>query len=281
MGHFVGVILSLAAFCAVLIWIVGKVRGKQCANGHLVAYLIYSILLGLLTIFGDWFFYFGYPLLVIIYVIHAIVLGCIIASSLFKMETPRHRLLAAATVIAVPLLTLAPPYYLIHYIVEAVNEAISSSVPWETYDLGNGYHISDYKGLYYKKNETDNGGHIVLPGGMIDCAHDNRWIIVKTRAPFGFRKQPQQDTILAAPIDSVSDYWIIDKSIHLDSKNQSLYDGHLYYANVTYLESDSVMVRWSKEDESFVISKSVYGPLDSTALMQELTRLNIPLSFSK
>ena len=205
MGQIVGVILSLAALCAVLIWIVGKVRGMQYAKRHLVAYLIYSIPLGLLTAFGNWFFYLGYPLLVVIYIIHATVLGCLIAGSLFKRETLRHRLLAAATVIAVLLLALIPPCYLIHFLDKAVKEAASSSVPWETFNLGNGYHISDYKGLYYKKNETENGGHEVLPGGMIDCAHNERWIIIKTRAPFGFQKQPQQDTILAAPIDSVTD----------------------------------------------------------------------------
>lgn len=277
MGQLVGVILSLAVLCAVLIWIVGKVRGKQCAKRHLIAYLIYSILLGALTIFGDWLIYLGYPLLVIFYIIHAIVLGILIACGLFKRETLKQRLLAAATMIAVPLLALAPPCYLINYI----KEAAKSSISWKTTNLGNGYYISDYKGLYYKENKSDNGGHNVLPGGMIDCAHDNRWIIVKTRAPYGFQRQPQQDTILAAPIDSVTDYWIIDKSINLGSRSRSLYDGHIYYANVTYLESDSVMVRWSKEDESHAISRSVTGPLDSTAFMQEIARLNIPLSFGK
>ena len=41
------------------------------------------------------------------------------------------------------------------------------------------------------------------------------------------------------------------------------------------------MVRWCKEEESQVISKSVSNPLDSTTFMQELTRLYIPLSCNK
>ena len=275
---FVGIVGAQAAVCALLIWLVGKVCSSRCANRHLLVFIIYSVLLGVLTLFGGEFFFLCYPLLTLVFIIHATVLGGVIGWTLIKKKSIKLTILGIVTFIASPLLTIMPPSYAYYRILEGFE-----NVKWPAYseDLGGGYRMTTYDGIYYKENEEDNGGQMVIPGGCVNCAYNNQWIIVKTKAPLGFQKQPQKNTELSAPPDSIVDYWIIDKSVPIDLNDKEKTYGHLYYALITYLDDGTVMVRWKEEEESRVIASSVTGPLDSLSFQQELTRLSIPLTFKK
>lgn len=275
---FVGIVGAQAAVCALLIWLVGKVCSSRCANRHLLVFIIYSVLLGVLTLFGGEFFFLFYPLLNLVFIIHATVLGGVIGWTLIKKKSIKLTILGIVTFIASPLLTIMPPSYAYYRILEGFE-----NVKWLAYseDLGGGYRMTTYDGIYYKENEEDNGGQMVIPGGCVNCAYNNQWIIVKTKAPLGFQKQPQKNTELSVPPDSIVDYWIIDKSVPIDLNDKEKTYGHLYYALITYLDDGTVMVRWKEEEESRVIASSVTGPLDSLSFQQELTRLSIPLTFKK
>ena len=187
---FVGIVGAQAAVCALLIWLVGKVCSSRCANRHLLVFIIYSVLLGVLTLFGGEFFFLFYPLLNLVFIIHATVLGGVIGWTLIKKKSIKLTILGIVTFIASPLLTIMPPSYAYYRILEGFK-----NVKWPAYseDLGGGYRMTTFDGIYYKENEEDNGGQMVIPGGCVNCAYNNQWIIVKTKAPLGFQKQPQKN----------------------------------------------------------------------------------------
>ena len=83
---------------------------------------------------------------------------------------------------------------------------------WNVHErLGDNYYIdAECKGLIY--GDEINGGSVVIDQGIIDYAYDDRWIITKTKISCGYHKSIP-DSVLS---DSITDYWIIDKSVKLD-----------------------------------------------------------------
>lgn len=136
---------------------------------------------------------------------------------------------------------------------------------------GNEYYIGwEGKGLIY--GDPINGGPVVIHEGIIDYAYDDMWIIAKTKIPYGYHKSIP-DSVSS---DSITDYWIIDKSIKLDLHKEETY-GHIYqigspFANLTNEEG------WMRLG---VITKNVTGPLDSVSFYKLLKEKAITLNFKQ
>jgi hypothetical protein len=137
--------------------------------------------------------------------------------------------------------------------------------------LGNEYFIGwDGKPLEY--GTEFNRSKIVIDHGCIDYAHDERWIIVKTKIPFGFHKNIP-DCVLS---DSIVDYWLIDKNVEINLDDEDTY-GHQYFVDI-YNSNPSFHINWA---DRTVISKSVTGPLDSISFYATLNEKAINLSFKE
>lgn len=138
--------------------------------------------------------------------------------------------------------------------------------------LGDNYNIDvECKGLIY--GDEINGGSIVIDQGIIDYAYDERWIIAKTKIRYGYHKSIP-DSVLS---DSITDYWIIDKSVKLDLHQKETY-GHIYrveppFANPSYKNS------WMRVNG--VITKNVAGPLDSVSFYTLLKEKGVKLFFNE
>ncbi|MBR5672941.1 MAG: hypothetical protein IKW97_00935 [Muribaculaceae bacterium] len=109
-------------------------------------------------------------------------------------------------------------------------------------------------------------GCVVIYKGCIDYAFDDRWIIVKTKIPFGYHKSITD----SVPSDSIIDYWIIDKSIKIDL---------IKYARGE--ETDGYVWINPNEDNwtQHPLIKSVTGPLDSISFYAALKEKAVQLSF--
>ncbi len=136
-------------------------------------------------------------------------------------------------------------------------------------DQENEYFIGEGKPLLYG---TENRTEIVIDHGCIDYAHDERWIIVKTKIPFGFHKNIP-DCVLS---DSIVDYWLIDKNVEINLDDEDTY-GHQYFVDI-YNSNPSFHINWA---DRTVISKSVTGPLDSISFYATLNEKAINLSFKE
>ena len=136
-------------------------------------------------------------------------------------------------------------------------------------DQENEYFIGEGKPLLYG---TENRTEIVIDHGCIDYAHNERWIIVKTKIPFGFHKNIP-DCVLS---DSIVDYWLIDKNVEINLDDEDTY-GHQYFVDI-YNSNPSFHINWA---DRTVISKSVTGPLDSISFYATLNEKAINLSFKE
>ncbi len=85
-------------------------------------------------------------------------------------------------------------------------------------DLGSNYILcADGEILY----QSDNGNPVeyVIPFGTARYGFDERWIIVETRTRSAYHLTSSEDTITG----EASNYWIIDKSIPVDTDNPSTF----------------------------------------------------------
>ena len=96
--------------------------------------------------------------------------------------------------------------------------------------------------------------------GTARYGFDQRWIVVETKTRSGFHQTLTQDTIAG----EVSNYWIIDKSILVDTDNPSTFED-IYYQGNTYS----------------VIRKNLIGPLDSLSFEKEKQKRGIRVQFEK
>ena len=126
-------------------------------------------------------------------------------------------------------------------------------------DLGSNYILcADGEILY----QSDNGNPVeyVIPFGTARYGFDERWIIVETRTRSAYHLTSSEDTITG----EASNYWIIDKSIPVDTDNPSTFED-LYYQGNVYS----------------VIKKSLIGPLDSLTFEKEKQKRGICVLFEK
>lgn len=126
-------------------------------------------------------------------------------------------------------------------------------------DLGSHYILcSDGEILYQRGDEEP--AEFVIPFGTARYGFDERWIIVETKTRSGFHQTLPQDTIAG----EVSNYWIIDKAIPVNTDNSSTF-GDIYYQGNTYS----------------VIRKNLIGPLDSLDFEKETGKRSIKLIWHK
>lgn len=126
-------------------------------------------------------------------------------------------------------------------------------------DLGSNYILcADGEILYRWSDEKP--AEYVIPFGTARYGFDERWIIVETKTRLGFHRTLPQDTITS----EVSNYWIIDKSIPVNTDNPSSFED-IYYQGNTYS----------------VIRKSLIGPLDSLDFERETAKRSIKLIWHK
>ena len=126
-------------------------------------------------------------------------------------------------------------------------------------DLGSNYILcADGEILYRWSDEKP--AEYVIPFGTARYGFDERWIIVETKTRLGFHRTLPQDTITS----EVSNYWIIDKSIPVNTDNPSSFED-IYYQGNTYS----------------VIRKSLIGPLDSLDFEKETGKRSIKLTWHK
>lgn len=126
-------------------------------------------------------------------------------------------------------------------------------------NLGSNYILcADGEIIYQSSDEKP--AEYVIPFGTARYGFDERWIIVETKTRAGFHQTFPQDTIAG----EVSNYWIIDKSIPVDTDNSSTF-GDTYYQGNTYS----------------VIRKSLIGPLDSLSFEKEKQKRGIRVQFEK
>lgn len=126
-------------------------------------------------------------------------------------------------------------------------------------DLGSNYILcADGEILYRWSDEKP--AEYVIPFGTARYGFDERWIIVETKTRLGFYRTLPQDTITS----EVSNYWIIDKSIPVNTDNPSSFED-IYYQGNTYS----------------VITKSLIGPLDSLDFEKETGKQSIKLIWHK
>lgn len=136
-------------------------------------------------------------------------------------------------------------------------------------DQENEYFIGEGKPLLYG---TENRTEIVINHGCIDYAHDERWIIVKSKIPFGYHKNIPD----CVQSDSIIDYWLIDKSVEINLDDEDTY-GHQYFVDI-YNSNPSFHINWA---DRTVISKSVTGPLDSVSFYKLLNEKGVKLFFNE
>lgn len=126
-------------------------------------------------------------------------------------------------------------------------------------DLGNNYILcADGEIIYQPSDEKP--AEYVIPFGTARYGFDQRWIVVETKTRSGFHQTLTQDTIAG----EVSNYWIIDKSILVDTDNPSTFED-IYYQGNTYS----------------VIRKNLIGPLDSLSFEKEKQKRGIRVQFEK
>lgn len=126
-------------------------------------------------------------------------------------------------------------------------------------DLGSNYILcADGEILYRWSDEKP--VEYVIPFGTARYGFDERWIIVETKTRLGFHRTLPQDTITS----EVSNYWIIDKSIPVNTDNPSSFED-IYYQGNTYS----------------VIRKSLIGPLDSLDFEKGTGKRSIKLTWHK
>ena len=144
---------------------------------------------------------------------------------------------------------------------------------WNVHErLGSNYYIDrECRGLIY--GDGINGGLVVIDQGIIDYAFDDRWIIAKTRILCGYHKIIPD----SLPSDSITDYWIIDKSVKLDLEKEST-QGTIYRLETPFADP-SYKNSWTRLDG--VITKNVAGPLDSVYFYTLLKEKAITLSFKE
>lgn len=126
-------------------------------------------------------------------------------------------------------------------------------------NLGSNYILcADSEIIYQPSNEKP--AEYVIPFGTARYGFDDCWIVVETKTRSGFHQNLPQDTIAG----EVSNYWIIDKSILVDTDNPSIF-GDIYYQGNIYS----------------VIRKSLIGPLDSLDFEKETRKRSIKLIWRK
>lgn len=126
-------------------------------------------------------------------------------------------------------------------------------------DLGSNYILCADGEIIYQLND-EKPAEYVIPFGTARYGFDERWIIVETKTRFGFHRTLPQDTITS----EVSNYWIIDKSIPVNTDAPSSFED-IYYQGNTYS----------------VIRKSLIGPLDSIDFEKETAKRSIKLIWRK
>lgn len=126
-------------------------------------------------------------------------------------------------------------------------------------NLGSNYILcADGEIIYQSSDEKP--AEYVIPFGTARYGFDERWIVVETKTRSGFHQTFPQDTIAG----EASNYWIIDKSISVDTDNPSTFED-IYYQGNTYS----------------VIRKSLIGPLDSIDFEKEKQKRGIKVQFEK
>ena len=126
-------------------------------------------------------------------------------------------------------------------------------------DLGSNYILCADGEIIYQSSDKKPAEY-VIPFGTARYGFDDRWIVVETKTRSGFHQTLPQDTIAG----EVSNYWIIDKSIPVDTDNPSTFED-IYYQGNTYS----------------VIRKSLIGPLDSLSFEKEKHKQEIRVQFEK
>lgn len=122
-------------------------------------------------------------------------------------------------------------------------------------NLGSNYILCADGEIIYQSGD-EKPAEYVIPFGITRYGFNKRWIVVETKTQSGFHQTFPQDTIAG----EVSNYWIIDKSIPVDTDNPSTF-GDIYYQGNTYS----------------VIRKSLIGPLDSLDFEKETRKRSLKL----
>ncbi len=126
-------------------------------------------------------------------------------------------------------------------------------------NLGSNYILcADGEIIYQPSDEKP--AEYIIPFGTARYGFDERWIVVETKTRTGFHQTLPQDTIAG----EASNYWIIDKSIPVETDNPSTFED-IYYQGNTYS----------------VIRKSLIGPLDSLSFEKEKQKRGIRVKFEK
>lgn len=126
-------------------------------------------------------------------------------------------------------------------------------------NLGSNYILCADSEIIYQPSD-EKPAEYVIPFGTARYGFDDCWIVVETKTRSGFHQNLPQDTIAG----EVSNYWIIDKSILVDTDNPSTF-GDIYYQGNIYS----------------VIRKSLIGPLDSLDFEKETRKRSIKLIWRK
>ena len=126
-------------------------------------------------------------------------------------------------------------------------------------DLGSNYILCADGEIIYQPSD-DKPAEYIIPFGTARYGFAERWIVVETKTRSGFHQTLPQDTIAG----EASNYWIIDKSIPVDTDNPSTFED-IYYQGNNY---------------SF-IRKSLIGPLDSVSFEKEIGKRRIKLIWRK
>ena len=126
-------------------------------------------------------------------------------------------------------------------------------------NLGSNYILcADGEIIYQPSDEKP--AEYIIPFGTARYGFDERWIVVETKTRTGFHQTLPQDTIAG----EASNYWIIDKSIQVDTDTPLRFDD-IYYQGNAYS----------------VIRKSLIGPLDSLSFEKEKQKRGIRVQFEK
>lgn len=126
-------------------------------------------------------------------------------------------------------------------------------------DFGHGYFLTSEGDIFYRDSDQDYE-FCMIPFGTYQYGFDEHWIIVETRTRSPYHLTPPGDTITG----EASNYWIIDKSIQVDTDTPSTFDD-IYYQGNAYS----------------VIRKSLIGPLDSLSFEKEKQKRGIRVQFEK